>query len=305
MTVQGKLRHILAYAAWPALLAGSVAATAFGFAHGLPVLAFNLTYLALVAALLALEHLMPHEASWAPSDGQLWLDLGHTLVASGTVQVLVVFSTVIGLSALIATGGHHGLWPHRWPLAAQVALGLAVAEFAAYWAHRLAHEWPPLWEFHAIHHGVTKLWCVNSGRFHFVDALKSVVPGVTILLIAGAPAEVMAWLSALTGYIGLMTHTNAAMRFGPLSYVFNTPELHRWHHSMKLSEGNRNYGENLVIWDLVFATYFNEARRPPARIGVRDPLPPRLRDQLIWPFRRLLARRQAARPSSPLRLPRS
>ena len=283
-------RALVAYTAWPALLAGSVAATAFGFAHGAPVLAFNLTYLALVGALLALERWMPHEASWAPADGQLWLDLGHTLVSNGTVQVLVVFSSTIGLSALIAGVGHHGIWPHGWPLAIQVALGLAVAEFAAYWAHRLAHEWPPLWDFHAIHHGVTKLWCVNSGRFHFVDALKSVLPGIGILLLAGAPADVLAWLSALTGYIGLMTHTNAAMRFGPLSYLFNTPELHRWHHSMKLAEGNRNYGENLVVWDLLFGTYFNAARRPPARIGVREALPTRLGGQLAYPFRRLARR---------------
>ena len=266
-----RLRTFVACTAWPALLVAATAATAYGFARGAPILAFNLTYLALVASLLALEHWMPHEESWKPHDGQLMLDLGHTLVSNGTVQVLVVFSGVIGLSALIVAG-------------------LAVSEFAAYWAHRTAHEWRPLWYFHAVHHGVGKLWCVNSGRFHFVDALKSVVPGVAILVLAGAPAEVMAWLSALTGYIGLMTHTNATMRFGPLSYVFNTPELHRWHHSMDLREGNRNYGENLVIWDLVFGTWFNEARRPPATIGIREAMPTRLGAQLVWPFLRLRAR---------------
>ena len=287
-----RLRTLVACTAWPILLVAAIASTAYGFAHGAPILAFNLTYLGLVAALLGLEHWMPHEESWKPHDGQLMLDLGHTLVSNGTVQVLVVFSGVIGLSALIAESGHHGLglWPHGWPLAGQVVLGLAVSEFAAYWAHRTAHEWRPLWYFHAVHHGVGKLWCVNSGRFHFIDALKSVVPGVAILVLAGAPAEVMAWLSALTGYIGLMTHTNATMRFGPLSYIFNTPELHRWHHSMDLKEGNANYGENLAIWDLVFGTWFNEARRPPATIGIREAMPARLDEQLMWPFLRLRTR---------------
>ena len=299
-----RLRTFVACTAWPALLTMAVAATAFGFAHGAPILAFNLTYLGLVAALLALEYWMPHEESWRSHDGQLMLDLGHTLVSNGIVQVLVVFSGVIGLSALIVESGHHGLgiWPHTWPLAAQVVLGLAVSEFAAYWAHRTAHEWRPLWYFHAVHHGVGKLWCVNSGRFHFVDALKSVVPGVAILVLAGAPAEIMAWLSALTGYIGLMTHTNATMRFGPLSYVFNTPELHRWHHSMDLREGNTNYGENLVIWDLAFGTWFNEARRPPSTIGIAETMPTRLTAQLVWPFLRLRARmakrRKAVKPAT-------
>lgn len=287
-----RLRNLVACTAWPALLVAAIATTAYGFTHGAPILAFNLTYLFLVAALLGLEHWMPHEANWQPHDGELVLDLGHTLVSTGTVQMLVVFSGVIGLSELIATSGHHGLglWPTGWPLAAQVALGLAVSEFAAYWMHRSAHEWRPLWYFHAVHHGVGKLWCVNSGRFHFVDALKSVVPGIAILVASGAPADVMAWLSALTGYIGLMTHTNATMRFGPLSYVFNTPELHRWHHSMDLHEGNKNYGENLVIWDVVFGTWFNEARRPPATIGIAETMPTGLWAQLLWPFERLHGR---------------
>ena len=234
-------RSLVACVAWPALLAGCVATTAIGFSTGWPVLGFNLTYLALAASLLLLERWMPHEAAWQPHDGQFRLDLGHTMVSNGTIQALLVLSGVIGLSALLARLGHSGLglWPHQWPLAPQVALGLAVSEFAAYWAHRTAHEWEPLWYFHAIHHSVEKLWCVNSGRFHFVDALKSVVPGVLILVLAGAPAEVMAWLSALTGYIGIMTHTNVAMRFGPLNYVFNTPALHRWHHSMDLREGQQ------------------------------------------------------------------
>ncbi len=293
-----RLETFVSVVAWPGLLATCIVTTALGFAWGWPVLAFNLTYLGLALSLLLLERWMPHEPEWAPSDGQLALDLGHTLVSTGVVQSLVVFSGVIGLSRLIATSDGAGLniWPHGWPFALQVALGLAVSEFAAYWAHRTAHEWRPLWYFHAIHHSVEKLWCVNSGRFHFVDALKSVVPGVAIMVIVGAPAEVMAWLSALTGYIGILTHCNVAMRFGPLSFVFNTPELHRWHHSMDLREGNKNYGENLAIWDVAFGTWFNENRRPPVAIGIRDAMPPHLAEQLVWPFRRVLAarRRRAA-----------
>jgi len=51
------------------------------------------------------------------------------------------------------------------------------------------------------------------------------------------------------------------MRFGVLNYLFNTPGLHRWHHSRDQREGNKNYGENLMIWDLIFRTYFDAARR--------------------------------------------
>ena len=287
------LRILVAWIAWPGLLAACIATTTLGFAFGVPVLAFNLTYLALAASLLLLERWMPHEPAWTAADGQLGADLMHTLLSNGTIQVLIVFGGIIGLTRLIPHLDHGaGFWPRHWPLPAQVVLGLAVSEFAGYWAHRIAHEWEPLWYFHAIHHSVERLWCINNGRFHFVDALKSVVPGVLILLVAGAPAEVMAWLSAITGYIGIMTHCNIAMRFGWLSYVFNTPELHRWHHSKDLREGNKNYGENIVLWDLLFATYFNENRRPPVDIGIRDAMPSRFRDQVAWPFRKLASRQR-------------
>ena len=41
----------------------------------------------------------------------------------------------------------------------------------------------------------------------------------------------MAWVSAITAYIGILTHCNVAMDCGLLSQVFNTPTLHRWHHA--------------------------------------------------------------------------
>jgi sterol desaturase/sphingolipid hydroxylase (fatty acid hydroxylase superfamily) len=74
------------------------------------------------------------------------------------------------------------------------------------------------------------------------------------------------------------------MRFGPLNYVFNTPGLHRWHHSTDLREGNRNYGENLVFFDLLFGTFFNPNRRPPAIIGISEAMPRTFLGQVKAPF---------------------
>jgi sterol desaturase/sphingolipid hydroxylase (fatty acid hydroxylase superfamily) len=204
------------------------------------------------------------------------------------VQTLIVFSSAVGLASLITplSSPGNGIWPRHWPIWAQVVLALVAAEFALYWGHHIAHKWKPLWRFHAVHHSVTKLWVVNTGRFHFVDSIKSIVPAMAVLVMLGAPLEVVTWLSAITAYIGMLTHCNIEMRFGWLSLVFNTPELHRWHHSKDLREGDKNFGENLMLWDWIFGTYFNEKRRPPVDIGIKDEMPARFRDQLVWPFRR-------------------
>ena len=92
-------------------------------------------------------------------------------------------------------------------------------------------------------------------------------------------------LVVFTAFVGLLTHCNVEMRFGPPNYLFNTPALHRWHHSMDLREGNKNYGENLMIFDLLFGTWVDAPRRPPAVIGVREPIPKDFIGQVLAPFR--------------------
>lgn len=282
-----RIRYLVSCLAWPTIFLMAVAITAIGFAADSPVLGFNVAYLTLAVSLFALEQIMPHEREWNVDDGQTFASLAHTMTSKGTVQTLFIFSAALGLSSLIAPAAEsgHGIWPRDWPIVVQVVIGLAAAEFGLYWGHRLAHEWPVLWRFHAIHHSVVRLWILNTGRFHFIDSLKSILMAMGILMLLGAPMEVFHWVAALTAFIGMLTHCNVEMRFGPLSYIFNTPGLHRWHHSRDLREGNKNYGENLVLWDLLFGTFFNENRRPPVNIGIGEYMPPGFLQQLLWPFR--------------------
>ncbi len=284
--MQSRFKYILSWITWPALFAVCMALTAYGFMIGRQVLFFNFAYIFLMIALFLLEKYMPHEKEWIKPDGQTFQSIAHSVSSKGTAQLLIIYSTAIGLSEYLKPldEAGHGIWPVTWPMWAQVCLGVVVAEFGLYWAHRFSHETPPLWRFHAIHHSVKKLWFVNTGRFHFMDSLWKILFGMACLIAAGAPMEVVQWLSAVTAFVGLMTHCNVEMRFGPLNYIFSTPELHRWHHSKDLREGDKNYGENVIIWDLLFGTWFNEPRRPPADIGIPEYMPPGFMHQLAWPF---------------------
>lgn len=283
-----RAKYIISWISWPLLMIVCIAITQVGFEQDSVLFYFNFAYFLLAVSLYFLERFMPHEESWRRPDGQTIASLLHTISSKGTVQGLLLFGGVIGLAEIMTpvseAGPEYGIWPREWPMVAQVMLGLIAAEFGLYWVHRAGHELPFFWRFHAIHHSVTKLWFVNTGRFHFIDSLLSIILGLGIILAMGAPMEVVMWLSAITAFIGMLTHCNVEMRFGPISWVFNTPELHRWHHSMDLSEGNRNYCENVMIWDHVFRTFVNPRRRPPAVIGMSDYLPERFIHQLIWPF---------------------
>lgn len=273
------LTDLVAAIAWPALLLSSGAILAVGFALDHPAIYFNLSYAWIVLWLLLLERRLPYRRQWQQSDGQLGADLGHTLLNKGLVQFTIIQLMSLEFFAQRGTGLVGSL-----PLWAQVVIGLVATEFGLYWAHRLSHEWAPLWRFHAVHHSVRRLWIVNTGRFHFVDSNISVLASVPFLLATGISMDAIIWVSAITAYIGVLTHCNVAMRCGWLNYVFNTPNMHRWHHSTNLDEGNRNYGQNLLLWDQLFGTCFRRADERLGVIGIRERMPRRFLQQLAVPF---------------------
>ena len=278
----------ISYVLWPALMVTCIGITALGLGSANELLYFNAAYVLMALTLPLFEWKSPHESTWQQSDGQTFANIAHTLTSKGLLQGILFFSTYLGLANLVTPQSEpsNGYWPRDWPLWTQACLGLVIAELPLYWAHRISHEWLPLWRFHAIHHSVTRLWILNTGRFHFVDSLLSVLAGAGLLIALGAPMEVLKWLGAITAFIGMLTHCNVQMRFGLLSFLFNTPELHRWHHSRRPEEGNTNYCQNIMLWDQVFGTYFRPPRRPPADIGIDEPMPAAFLQQLLHPLRR-------------------
>lgn len=282
----GLLATLGSWLLWPLLYVGGLAGTGLAIHSAHPLLWFNVVYLSVAAVVVVLERLLPYESLWLRSDGETANDLAHTLLNKGLVQVAAAIITTFTMAAAMAIESETPalFWPKGWPLFVQVALGLLIAELGLYVAHRLAHEWTPLWRFHALHHSVERLWVVNTGRFHIVDTLLKIALSQTPLFLLGAPVSVFLWISAVTAFTGLLTHCNIDVRTGVLDYVFNTPRLHRWHHSKRLEEGNRNYGENLVLWDLVFGTYYNPPRRPSPAIGIEGRIASGFLPQLIQPF---------------------
>ena len=279
------VKSVLSVLLWPLLFIVPLATVWAAMPSGHGVVAFNATYLLLGLAIAILERIMPHERTWLENDGQILPDLLHTVLNKGVAQVLITVIVFMGIAEWAAPQAG-GIWPAGWPLVLQLVLGLVIVEFPLYWKHRLAHEWPWLWRFHAVHHSVTRLWFFNTGRFHLVDTLTGLAVGIPLLLLIGAPEPVLLLVSAVTAFIGLLTHCNIEMRCGVLNYVFNTPALHRWHHSKDLSEGNMNYGENLVLYDLLFGSFYNSPRRPPRNIGISQPMPDGFFGQLKVPFTR-------------------
>lgn len=257
-------------------LLGIISLLRFGVA---PALAMPLIIVAAVGAIIFAEwrlRLDPAIGRWTPDTRT---DLCHLIVNSAIPQGFALLLATLTI-ALIPDGG---IWPARWPLEAQVVLAIGLSELGVYAMHRACHHRAFLWRFHRVHHTSTGLYWLNQVRFHPLDLLWMHAIAIGPVVLLGAPPATVAVL-AVFGQIGaFLQHANLRGDFGRLSAVFNTPDLHRWHHSTVPTEANHNFGGTLVVWDRLFGTWRKPAGAPD-RLGVEGFAPTRYRDQLIAPL---------------------
>lgn len=274
------MRSVLRVAAFPALVFGGTALAWWSGDLGLPP-EVALAGVPSVAAVLiaALERAIPYEAAWARSRGDVGTDVVHLLVSMIAVPRVYEMTVTVALGALATrvaeSWGGAAAWPTGWPVAAQIALALVVGEIGSYWIHRWTHTVPLLWRVHAIHHSAPRLYWLNVARVHPIDVALALLFQTGPLVLLGCPPQTLALTLVLGSVHGMLQHSNADLRLGPLNWVFSNAELHRFHHARDARTSNHNYGQTLIVWDLVFGTFLlPKDRRPDADVG----LPPELSD---------------------------
>jgi sterol desaturase/sphingolipid hydroxylase (fatty acid hydroxylase superfamily) len=253
---------------YPLAVGASLAAFWIGMALHWPLAPIVLACSVLVVGIgVLLERVAPLDPAW----GRRGFDTA-TDVASATVVVGLIdpaLKAVLPVLASAAFGARPGAdWAlAQWPFLAQAAAAVLWIEFAKYWSHRAHHEWHGLWRMHAMHHSSERLYWLNNFRFHPANHLINTVAAIFPLLALGAPQDVLLAAAAFTQPVLMLQHLNVDTRNGWLNRIFNTNELHRWHHSVEPREANSNYGSALVLWDQVFGTWRPQPGRP-ARIGL-------------------------------------
>lgn len=187
------------------------------------------------------------------------------------------------------------------PMAAQVALALVIGEFGHYWWHRLGHEVPLLWRLHATHHSATRLYWLNANRFHWLDINAMYVFQILPLVALGMSQDAFLVYGIFTIIFGYLQSSNIDYRIGVLNYVLSSPQLHRWHHSQVLEEGNTNYAGDVMIWDHLFGTFFYPKHRKfESEIGNGMPsFPKGFVAQQLSPFRWKEIERASTTPNAP------
>ena len=142
-----------------------------------------------------------------------------------------------------------------------VAVSILVLDFSKYLQHFLLHRVPLLWRFHRIHHADQDYDFTTGLRSHPVEAIFSVLFLFGSIVILG-PAVVAVFVhEAISLFQALIVHGNIRVPI-PLDriirFVVITPDVHRIHHSVVISESNSNFGASVPWWDRLFGTYTDQ-----------------------------------------------
>ena len=147
----------------------------------------------------------------------------------------------------------------KWPIWIQFGLMLVIQDFTHWNIHRLLHKTPFLWRFHKVHHSVKQMGFAAHLRFHWMESI--IYKSITFipLFFIGFGIEDFFYLHVFTITWGHFNHANINIPLGPLKYVFNSPQMHIWHHVKTLPTTHQdgvNFGLTLSIWDYIFNTKF-------------------------------------------------
>ncbi len=252
----------------------------------LPLLIWLVGLTAVFVPLAMLFAVHPH----SPVRRQWLVDLGYYFLNSLIAATLVA----IPLSVLTMTlrGQISAAWLagiEGWPVWLRLLAGLVVSETGYYWGHRLSHQIPWLWRFHAIHHSAAELDYLVNTRAHPLDMVFSRLCALAPLygLGLGSPVQLEGSLvpiviSVLGTCWGFFVHANLKWRFGLLEWLVATPAFHHWHHT-RTGPLDRNFSSTLPLLDAVFGT-LHLPREFPIDYGVEATLPETLVDQMLYPL---------------------
>jgi sterol desaturase/sphingolipid hydroxylase (fatty acid hydroxylase superfamily) len=275
---------------WPVVMAIAVAVHLLLAGAGLAVAVSAVLAITLGAGLVITHELLwPYRHGWRPSAGDVRIDLAYLAVVQMLLPRLLGLAAIWAIAALSVTPSEVPIWPHHWHPVAQAALMVLGADLLRYWLHRAAHTYTPLWRLHAVHHAPKRLYSINVGRFHPIEEALQYLCDALPFLLLGVSEQVLALYFVFYAVNGFFQHSNCDIALGPLNWLISGPELHRWHHSVEAAESNHNYGNNLIVWDLLFGTFFLPRDRTVCRLGlVNRDYPQGFLGQLRGPFVRSL-----------------
>lgn len=168
----------------------------------------------------------------------------------------------------------------------QLLLCVFVADFVEYWTHRSYHEVSFLWRYHSVHHSSQELDWLAGSRIHIMEIITTRVLILGALYVVGFSKGVLDAYIIVVGFQAVFNHANVHVNWGPLRYIFVTPDFHHWHHSSDKEAIDKNYAAHFSFIDYMFKTAVDSEKKFPEKYGVVGSyVPDGFLKQQAYPFK--------------------
>ena len=234
-----------------------------------------------------LEYLLPRFREKKIFRSKWKIDILYSIVGGimnmiGTLFIILVGYTLLGplippqLKELVSS-------QHFIVQAIEVMI---IADIGYYFVHRLFHQVPFLWKFHAIHHSIEEMDWLAAHRVHPVD--QSLTRGISLIIpsILGFSPISFTIFGFIFGWHSLLKHSNVNVGFGPLRWIMASPIYHHWHHADQEEAIDKNFAGQFPLIDILMGTAIMSEPPSPEAYGTKTKVPDNFVDQIFAPFRR-------------------
>lgn len=218
--------------------------------------------LGLSLAVWTLEIMFPWRKNQGAIRHDFWVDvfymffnfflfslIAYNAISNVAVQAFNDFLGLFGIKNLVAIN------VASWPAWLQLLTLFLVRDFVQWNVHRLLHKVPWMWEVHKVHHSIEEMGFAGHLRYHWMENVIYRTLEYIPLAMIGFGIQDFFIVHIFTLAVGHLNHANIYLPLGPLKYIFNSPQMHLWHHAEELPKERMNgvnFGITLSIWDYIF-----------------------------------------------------
>ncbi len=200
----------------------------------------------------------------------------NLLLLTFTIVINALFGVLtFGVTEYVQTQNIGLLEKIDLPLVGQVIVAVLILDFIVqYVAHFLLHKVPFMWRLHMVHHSDTHVNVTTGTRHHPLDYIVREIFALIAIFLGGIPFGMYMLYRIMTVLFTYFTHANLELprqvdRF--ISYLFVSPNMHKFHHHYERPWTDSNYGNMFSIWDRLFGTFvYNDPTKVNYGLDVTD-----------------------------------
>jgi sterol desaturase/sphingolipid hydroxylase (fatty acid hydroxylase superfamily) len=225
-------------------------------------------------------------------DYRKWRHAGKNFIFLSFTFVINFLFTLLTVGVFFWVGEQEFglLYLFELPIWVELLITLMLFDLIAqYGVHYLLHKVKWMWKFHMVHHSDTHVDATTGTRHHPGDYFLREIFSLITIFVTGAPLAFYLFYRMLTVFFTYLTHANITVPRWldyPLSFVFITPNVHKFHHHFERPWTDSNYGNIFSFWDRIFGTLvYDDPKKIQYGLDVlEDALDEKVAYQLRVPF---------------------